>query len=296
MKSYQIVILVALSFISACASRETDRITAAGVVDGDVVTLRAAAGGTIDRADLGEGREVEKGAVLVEINDDKLANQRESLDLQDREIEINRVKLKSRIQLLKANLAYWGDQVARLERLRRSEAVSGDELDKAGLKLQEVETSLTEANQALRELAVRTESLRNQRERLDLLREDHIVKSPVTGPILEEFVKAGETVFPGNPLADVLDRSSLYIEVFLEGEEISRIRVGQDAVVRADGRADQPFKGWVSSIGRTAEFSPKYIVSEKERRSLLYRVKIGLPPESDVFKLGMPVTVVLDKL
>jgi hypothetical protein len=50
--------------------------------------------------------------------------------------------------------------------------------------------------------------------------------------------------------------------------------------------------GTVSYFGRKAEFSPKYIISEKERKSLLYQVKIKVEGNSGIFKIGMPVTVV----
>ena len=48
----------------------------------------------------------------------------------------------------------------------------------------------------------------------------------------------------------------------------------------------------ISYFGRKAEFSPKYIVSEKERQALLYQVKVRVDRDLEVFKVGMPVTVV----
>jgi hypothetical protein len=35
------------------------------------------------------------------------------------------------------------------------------------------------------------------------------------------------------------------------------------------------------------------VISEKERKSLLYRVKIAIDRDIDLFKIGMPVTVIL---
>jgi len=294
MKSLKTALLIAVVGAWACGDAGIDEITAAGVVDGEIVTIKAAVAGRVETSILEEGSLTEKGVVLVAVNSDKLNNQRSGLNIKQREISTNRAKLESRLQMLKSTRSYWTAQVSRLERLRRSEAVSGDELERARLKLEEVESTETETRQSLRLLNVQTDSLRNQHEHLDLLLEDHETASPVSGIILERFITEGENVFPGTPLADILDRDSLYVEVFLEGIEISRIRIGQGVSIQADGVEDRDFSGAVASISDKAEFSPKYIVSEKERGSLLYRVKITIPGESRVFKLGMPVTVKFD--
>ena len=85
------------------------------------------------------------------------------------------------------------------------------------------------------------------------------------------------------------------IETFLEEQEIGRLSLGQKVDILIDGMEGQIFSGTISSFGRKAEFSPKYIISEKERRSLLYRVKISIDVSGSkpVFKLGMPVTILI---
>jgi HlyD family secretion protein len=98
-------------------------------------------------------------------------------------------------------------------------------------------------------------------------------------------------LFLGAPVADILDRSSLYVEIFLEEPELSRLALGRDVDVLVDGMEGKVYSGTITYFGQKAEFSPKYIISEKERRSLLYRVKVGLSGDLEVFKLGMPVTV-----
>jgi HlyD family secretion protein len=85
------------------------------------------------------------------------------------------------------------------------------------------------------------------------------------------------------------------VEAFLEESELARLKLGQSADILVDGLQDRIFSGAIVSFGRKAEFSPKYIVSEKERTSLLYQVKIRPDKDLEVFKLGMPVTVRIRK-
>jgi len=286
-----IFMFVILLFLEFCAEKEAGPIKAAGVVDGDVVTVKTLVGGIVEQCNISEGAQINKDDVLVEVDAQKLLIQMQGLDIKKKEIRINRKKLESRTELLNSNLKYWQDQVERLKRLAQKESVSRDELRRAELKLKEVKTSLLELKQSLDELSVKEEGLKNQKDQLSLQIQDHIIKSPVTGFILERFISTQETVFPGSVIADVLDLESLFIETFLEEKEISGLELGQEVTILLDGEADE-FSGEIMSFGREAEFSPKYIISEKERKSLLFKVKIKIKKNLEKFKLGMPVTVI----
>jgi HlyD family secretion protein len=289
--SILIIMVVILMSLASCAKKEAEQIKAAGVVDGDVVTVKTLVGGSAGKLNFKEGVQVHKGDVLVEVDAEKLLKQIQGLEIKGKEIRINRKKLESRTELLNSNLKYWEEQVERLRRLAQKESVSKDDLRKAELKLKEVQTSLLEVKQSLDELEVKEESLKNQTEQLKLQIKDHTITSPVTGYILERFISPQETVFPSSAIADILDMDSLFIETFLEEKEISQLNRGQEVMIRLDGESGE-FKGEIINFGREAEFSPKYIISEKERKSLLFKVKIKITEQLEKFKLGMPVTVI----
>ena len=282
---------ITLIVMVSCSSKTSDRIVSAGVVDGDVITIKAFASGKVETLSIAEGGSVSQGDLLATIDTDKIENQLQGLSIQEQEIGVDRKKLDRRIQLLETNLAYWKEQVERFERLQEKESISGDQLEQARLKREEVEVSLFDARQSLRALSIQGENIQNKKEHLNLILEDHLIVSPVTGVVLEKFVSQGETLFPGTPVADILDLSSLFVETFLEETELSRLRIGQMVDIRVDGMEERTFSGTVIYFGQKAEFSPKYIISEKERRSLLYQVKVKIDRDLEVFKLGMPVTV-----
>jgi len=282
---------ISLIILAACTSQTSDRIVSAGVVDGDVITVKAAASGKVETLNMAEGGPVSQNDLLAAIDTDKIENQLQGLSIQEQEIGVDRRKFDRRIQMLEANLGYWKEQVDRFERLQEKESISGDQLEQARLKLEEVEASLFDSRQSLRALSIRWESIQNKKEQLNLILEDYRIVSPVAGVVLEKFVSQGETLFPGTPVADILDRSSLFVETFLEETELSRLRLGQKVEILVDGMEGRTFSGTIIQFGQKAEFSPKYIISEKERRSLLYRIKVRLDQDLEVFKLGMPVTV-----
>lgn len=87
-------------------------------------------------------------------------------------------------------------------------------------------------------------------------------------------------------------QDSLFVETFLEEKELGRLKPDQEVAVLVDGYAGE-LKGHIFYVSREAEFSPKYFISEKERKTLLYQVKIRVKDEEGILKLGMPVTIVI---
>jgi HlyD family secretion protein len=286
-----LIVSICLMVLTACSRGTEELILAAGVVDGEVVTVKAAVSGKVEILNAMEGSDVERESILAAVDADKIENQIRGLEIQEQGIAVSRKKLERKVQFLNANLKYWKEQVESYERLEKKESIAGDQLEQARLKLDEVEASLFDTQQSLRELSVQSGNIQNQKEYLNLLLEDHVITSPVSGVLLEKFVSQGETVFPGTPVADILDWSSLYVETFLEETELSRLELGQSVDILVDGLESRIFSGTIVYFGQKAEFSPKYIISEKERQSLLYRVKVKLEQDLKVFKLGMPVTV-----
>jgi HlyD family secretion protein len=147
----------------------------------------------------------------------------------------------------------------------------------------------------LAEIALGHETIANQKQQLELNLEDFTVLSPVNGVVLTRIISQGETTAPMKPAAEILDVDSLFVETFIEEKDLSRLSLGQRVDIMVDGRT-RPVTGRITVFGREAEFSPKYIISEEERRSLLYRVKIEPEDGKDILKLGMPVTVVFSGL
>jgi HlyD family secretion protein len=286
---FALTLLVALG--SAGCRRHENRMRAPGIVQGDTITVKAVAPGTVVRMLTDEGAAVRPGALLVQIDRDRVDNGLQALELADAELDNTEQRLREKRSLLEATLAYWQRQTGRFERLRREQSISGEQLEKARLQLQEARTGLFDLEKALQAIPIQRGKIANQRGSFDIALKDLELKSPVAGVVMERFVSSGEQVMTGTALLEILDTASLYVETFLEERELGRLKLGDRVTIRVDGMETQPFSGTISFFGRKAEFSPKYILSEKERQALLYQVKVRIDAERERFKVGMPVTL-----
>ncbi|MBN1197076.1 MAG: HlyD family efflux transporter periplasmic adaptor subunit [Candidatus Aminicenantes bacterium] len=277
--------------LAACSDDQGRAMRAAGVVDGNVMNLRSKVSGRLEKISVSEGEAVTAGRILARIDARGVLNKIEAEEIRRRDIAVQRLRLRKRRVQLEAAKDYAVSTSLRLERLHQKAAVSGDQYEQARLKRIEAETALSDNQRQQALLDVQEAAGRNREESLRLMLEDHTLTAPIDGVVLEIHSVSGENLFPGNAVLDILDTSSLFVEVFLEEAELGRLKLNQEVLIHVDGR-DEPVTGRIAYFGRKAEFSPKYILSEQERRNLLVQVKVEIPSQAaDAVKLGMPVTV-----
>jgi HlyD family secretion protein len=288
------VFLILMGILGAACGREAaTSIVVAGVVDGTVVTIRAMAGGRLVEWTPAPGQMVRKNEVLGKFDPSRIENGLEELALSEREIAIVEERARGQMPALEAKVGYLKKQIERLDRLKADRAVAGEEIEKARVELLGAEAALSDLQKSLAAQAIQKDKVANKRRALELAKEDLILKSPVDGVLLESHATAGETLPPGSPAAEILDTSSLRVEAYVEQAELSRLSLNGRASVRIDGQEGKEWSGTIIQFGSTAEFSPKFTLTEKERRALLYKVRIRIDSDPVIFKLGMPVTVVL---
>jgi HlyD family secretion protein len=292
---YKIGMVLGIGLLAAACRSEETGLKAAGVIDGQTVTVRAMTGGRLTEWTASSGKEIRKGDVLGRIDSARLDIGLEELALAERALVLAEDRIQSQIPPFQAKVDYWKRQAERLERLKKDQAIAGGELENARLELLGAETALADLRKSLSAQAIERDKIANKRRAFDIARDDLILRSPVDGVVLSKSVTAGEILSPGAPAAEILDTSSLWVDVFVEEKDLSRLRLADRVAVLIDGQEGREWPGTIVQFGSTAEFSSKYTVSEKERSSLLFKVRIGIDVDHKTFKLGMPVTVVFGR-
>jgi len=292
-KTMLILSIITMNFF--CNKDKDKSLNAPGIVNGEVITVRAKASGTITALNFYEAKKVKENEILLKIDSRIIKNKLDAIPLGLKSIDYKIKELKQTANYIYANRAYLIKQLKRFKRLYKKKSISGDKLEKLQLQLKKASVEYFNINQKILSLNLEKEKLLNNKENLELLLENFTVKSPSKGIIIEKFVSKGENILPAQPIADILDENSLYIEVFIEGKETARLKTGDKVNIYLDGLNEKQ-TGTISYFGKKAEFSPKYVVSEKERKALLYLVKIKIDKHKEYYKLGMPLTVSFNNL
>jgi HlyD family secretion protein len=82
--------------------------------------------------------------------------------------------------------------------------------------------------------------------------------------------------------------SQLILRVFIDGNQLSSVKLGERVKVLYDGPEEiQETEGTVSWISSEAEFTPKIIQTREDRVNLVYAVKVQVPNDGSL-KIGMP--------
>ncbi|MBC5842609.1 HlyD family efflux transporter periplasmic adaptor subunit [Flavobacterium sp. F-380] len=121
---------------------------------------------------------------------------------------------------------------------------------------------------------------------------DQILKSKITNPIkgtvLGKYAEPNEITAFGKPLYKIADLSQMTLRIYISEMQLSSIKVGQDVMIKIDGVNEmKSYKGIVSWIASSAEFTPKVIQTKEERVNLVYAVKIKVQNDGGL-KIGMP--------
>ncbi|MBM4288928.1 MAG: HlyD family efflux transporter periplasmic adaptor subunit [Deltaproteobacteria bacterium] len=117
--------------------------------------------------------------------------------------------------------------------------------------------------------------------------------APSNGVVLARPAEPGEVAAIGSVVLTTGDLDNVYVEAYIPGADLGKVRYGQKAIVTVDSYPDRTYAGWVSFINSKAEFTPKTVETFKERVALVYRTKIRVENPHHELKPGMPAEAVI---
>jgi len=200
----------------------------------------------------------------------------------------------------KADLEEKKKDYARYEALYLKDEISGQTRDQAATNVTRAQATYDRARQILNELVEGT-----RKEELDVDRADvhqakanlemsqirlsyTVLRAPFDGIVLVRQAELGEVVSPGTPIVTLADLDHIWLRVYLPETDLGKVHWGQAVTVRTDTYPGKTYAGRVSVIASDAEFTPKSVQTEKERVTLVYRIKIDVENPNHELKPGMP--------
>lgn len=117
------------------------------------------------------------------------------------------------------------------------------------------------------------------------------LEAPISGVIIFRNAEPGEVVGPGTTLMTIVSLDQITVTVYIPEDQYGQINLGDVASVTTDSFPDQSFNATVVHIADEAEFTPRNVQTEEERRNTVFAIKLTLEEANQKIKPGMPVDV-----
>ncbi len=256
-----------------------------------------------------EGQWLAAGTLIARVDDSDYRQQvviaDAALDVQRRQLamaEQNLVAAQKTVVSDQADLALRKLDYDRYQSLwSRGKIVSTQTRDQAAAVLKQSQAAL-ERDQALELAAMRNidlaqANIHNAEESAALARivlGYTTLVAPFDGVILVRQAELGEIAAPGTPVVTFADLDHVWLRAYINETDIARVRLGASASVTTDTYPGKVYRGRVSFIASSAEFTPKTVETHAERVTLVYRIKIDIYNPTHELVPGMPADAAID--
>jgi multidrug resistance efflux pump len=123
---------------------------------------------------------------------------------------------------------------------------------------------------------------------LQLESEKYQLRSPIDGIVSRVPMRLGEVAMPGQAVVVVTDPWQVEINLYVRELDLGRVWVGQIVDVSADPFPGQRFNGRVAWISPRAEFTPRNVQTQRDRKNLVFAVKVEVENPGGMLKPGLP--------
>jgi multidrug resistance efflux pump len=115
------------------------------------------------------------------------------------------------------------------------------------------------------------------------------LRAPLTGVVTKRLARSGEVVGAGTVVLTVARLDELRVTVYVPEAQLGLVRPGQDVELRVDPFPGRTFPARVQTVATKAEFTPRNVQTVRDRRALVFAVKLRVPNPDGELKPGLPV-------
>lgn len=218
---------------------------------------------------------------------EEVAQARANVAQRAADLENARVTLQRQEQLVAAGLVTHQQIDDAQARVHMSDAALAAARGQLTLELHGSRIEDIEAQEAM--LA----SARARLEKTQTALADATLLAPSNGIISVRARELGAIVQAGQTVYTLTLNDPVWIRAYVAQPRLGRIKPGMPVKLTIDSMPGRQYDGTVGFISPQAEFTPKTVQTEQVRDDLVYRVRVIASDPDNVFRQGMPVTVVI---
>jgi HlyD family secretion protein len=298
---------------------QEDVVLASGTVEATEADLGFQVAGRLERIAVREGSRAQAGEELASLERAELLAEREvaiaqvdaaralldELTAGTRREEIARARAELAVATRRRDVAR--RDVDRLRQLAEQSLISKQSFDHQETALGVADGEVARASEELRLLVAgpRRERIAAQRaelaeamatvQRIDAMLAQVTLTAPFSGTVSVRHREPGEAVAAGSPVLTIRDLGDRWVRIYVPGDEVGRLALGQRATMTADGFEDRTYEGVISHIASVAEFTPRNVQTTRDRVRLVYEVRVRIAGDTAVdLKPGLPADVRFD--
>jgi len=280
------ILLVLVSFSSCEQDGEGNSFT--GLVEGRVFSIASPLSDRLVDLNIEEGDFVEAGSIVGRIDSASIELQRQALLAKRGQIGLQLEELVLTMAQLKESWQFYFSLYEKNRDLLKIDAVSEQSVQELKLNADKWERDLAAAKLKEKTLRLQQDELDIRLEELNLMLEKAELTAPASGYIDRLFYEKGEFVPPLRPVAQLINLEKVWCYLYLGESALAEIRPGLEVEARL---GDRRFAARIEHINSRAEFTPTEVLTDENRASLAYAVRVGIENPEGVLKIGMPVEI-----
>lgn len=288
----EILSIAVLVGLGAGCKDKTEERDASGMFEAREIIVSSEISGRVERLEVMEGDYIEEGKVVGLIDTMQLHWLKVQARQAVRAVDERIPDLDKVLEVYKLKVERGERELARVERLLAGKAATQKQYDDVKAMVDEgrsalagqthqAEGMIASAKAESAALSLKIDQVNDQIRRC-------LIVNPVSGTVLAKYTEEKELAAPVKALYKVGDLKNMYLQVYLEGSQAGRLKVGDPCRVYAQlgGGTEREYRGTVSWISSDAEFVPKTVHTQDERDNLVYAVKVHVVND-DFLRVGM---------
>lgn len=280
---------LALGFLTSACNQNGNESDAYGNFEATEYMISAENSGKILNLNIEEGDVFTQAKQVGVIDTTQLFLQREQLKAQKSAVASGIKNILSRIAVYKEQISILKKDKNRIDQMYADGAATIKQVDDINGGIQIAEKQIKSVKTENTKVFAELENLDRKIDALNDLIQKSKIFVPQAATVLEKYHEAYEMVNTGTPLFKLADLRTLDLRVYISGDQISSIKIGQTVDVLVDKNEEENYslKGKVTWVSSQSEFTPKIIQTKKERVKLVYAVKVKVANDGRL-KVGMP--------
>jgi HlyD family secretion protein len=262
----------------------TESVNASGKVYPEIeVKVSPDISGEIVNLFVAEGDKVTKGQILAKIYADIYSSQRDQVTASVNQVKAQYENVKANLSGLKTAYENTKATNERYKKLFADKIVSRAEFEQTEQAFRSAESSYFGAQESIKSSAAQIQGVKAQLARAEKDLARTTIVSPMDGIVSLMNVKKGERVvgtaqMAGTEMMRVADMKSIEVRVDVGENDITKVKIGDTALVEVDAYNNRKFKGIVYKIANPVTSATSGISSSTEVAN--YKVHIRLFPDS----------------